>query len=62
MQLEARNKALEDAQSELELAYKQIQENEDEDRKQQKIDKLTAQVFLIMRKICDNMILPLFSG
>ena len=48
VQLEARNKALEDAQSELELAYKQIQENEDEDRKQQKIDKLTAQVFLII--------------
>ena len=43
-QLEARNVALQEVQNELELAYNRLHGDGDEDWKQQKIDKLTAQV------------------
>ena len=43
-QLEARSVALQDAQNELDLAYRRLQGDGSEDRKQQKIDKLNAQV------------------
>lgn len=43
-QLEARNKALEDTQNDLDLAYNRLASEESSDWKQQKIDKLSSQV------------------
>lgn len=43
-QMEAREKALKDVESELELANSQLELDKGDDRKQQKMDKLVAQV------------------
>ncbi|XP_021365614.1 uncharacterized protein LOC110458296 isoform X2 [Mizuhopecten yessoensis] len=44
IQLEARDKALEDTKSELDIAHLHLSGDGGEDRKQEKIDKLTAQI------------------
>lgn len=44
IQLEARDKALEDAQSELDIAHSHLTGDGGEDRKQEKIDKLVSQI------------------
>ncbi|XP_052225855.1 uncharacterized protein LOC127841237 isoform X2 [Dreissena polymorpha] len=44
VQLDARDKQLQDVQRDLDLAYKRLGGDDSEDRKQQKIDKLTAQM------------------
>ncbi|KAL4227673.1 hypothetical protein ACF0H5_013109 [Mactra antiquata] len=44
IQLEARDKSLKDVQNELDLAYKRLQGDDSDDRKQEKIDKLSTEV------------------
>ncbi|XP_053406240.1 uncharacterized protein LOC123523252 isoform X2 [Mercenaria mercenaria] len=44
VQLDARDQALKDVQTELDLAYSRLKGDDTEDRKQEKIDKLSAQV------------------
>jgi hypothetical protein len=60
---------LQDVQTELDLAYNRLKGDDSEDRKQEKIDKLSAQVFNIntyyYRKLIDllslNVIFILFQ-